>query len=221
MTPRAAALRSDSDYVHRLHDDLAGALGETDRLRCQVEQMVTTNHNLSALLLSTDARSGETLKLLVSVRALIESRDAAAAIAGLQDILVNVVGAADFFIYGLDHEEDALVPIAGSGPSFNPVHKLPLSGTWLGDVVRAGQVLIAPARSNAVPLRGITTSAVVPLKVLDRVLGAIIIADVLPHRESLDRCDREVLGLLGAYAATAIIAAERRVEWFRLPMVAL
>lgn len=219
MTPRVAALRSDPDYVHRLHDDLSGALNETDRLRGQVERMVATNHNLSALLLTTDARSGETLKLLVSVRALIESRDAAAAIDGLLDILVNVVGAADFFIYGLDHDDDTLIPIAGSGPSFNPVLRLPLGATWLGKVVRAGEVLIAPSRSNAVPLRGTTTSAVVPLKVLERVLGAIIIADVLPHRASLAPCDRDVLGLLGAYAATAIIAADRRGEWNRLPMV--
>ena len=220
MTPGMAA-SSDSAFVRRLHDGLDGALNETDRLRGQVEQMVATNHNLSALLLSTDARSGEMMKLLVAVRALIESRDVRAAIAGLHDILVNVVGAADFFIFALDNETDELVPISGRGSAFRAGERLPLGASWLGGVVHAGQVLIARSHGESVPLGGLTTTAVVPLKVLDRVVGAIIVARVFPQREPLDVCDRDVLGLLGAYAATAIIAAERRREWHRLPMVAL
>ncbi|MEP6999099.1 MAG: GAF domain-containing protein [bacterium] len=218
MIQRAARHASFTD-VHRLRDDLAGALDETDRLRAQLEQMVATNHNLSALLLSTDVRSGELLKLLVSVRALIESRDAAAALEGLKDILVNVVGSAEFQIYALDPETDCLLPIAGIGASIEAGARLPLHASWLGDVVRAGEVLIAHAPGRSARLRDEGTAAVVPLKVIDRVLGAIVIGRVLPHREPLDVRDRDVLGLLGAYAATAIIAADRRGEWNRLPMV--
>ena len=58
---------------------------------------------------------------------------------------------------------------------------------------------------------------VAPLRVLDRVVGAIVIGELLPHRAPLDRCDREILELLGSYAATAIIAAARRRRWRRLP----
>jgi len=220
MTPRPVS-GSARRPAQALHDDITNALNETDRLRGQVEQMVATNHNLSALLLSSDTRSGEMMKLLVAVRALIESRDAAAAIAGLHDILVNVVGASDFFIYALDHDADELVPVSGCGATFHAEERLPLGMSWLGGVVRAGEVLIARPHGQPVPLGGLTTAAVVPLKVLDRVLGAILVARVLPQRAPLDTCDRDVLGLLGAYAATAIIAAERRREWHRLPMVAL
>lgn len=219
MTPRSIPA-SDARHLGRANDDLAGALNETDRLRSQVELMVATNHNLSALLLSSDTRSGEMMKLLVAVRALIESRDAAAAIAGLHDILVNVVGASDFFIYALDDAADELIPISGIGSSFSADERLPLGKTWLGGVVHAGEMVIARPHGNDVPFGGLTTAAVVPLKVLDRVLGAILVARVLPQRAPLDVCDRDVLGLLGAYAATAIIAAERRREWHRLPMVA-
>lgn len=218
---RQAARRSDSACVHRLNDDLSGALCETERLRRQVEQMVVTNHNLSAVLLSTDARSGELMKLLVAVRALIEAHDAAAAIAGLHDILVNVVGAEDFYIYRLDCESDVLVPLSGSGTSFHREARLPLGESWLGRVVHSGQVLVSRTHGHSVPFGGLTTAAVIPLKVIDRVLGAILVARVLPQRGPLDADDREMLGLLGAYAATAIIAAERRREWHSLPMVAL
>jgi hypothetical protein len=211
--------RSSDHHVHQLRDDLLAALDETDRLRGQLEHVVATNFNLSALLVSSDTRSGELLKLLVSVRALLESRDAPAALAGVQDILINVVGTTEFLIYALEAETETLVPIAGEGDAFATGAAVPLQGSWLGGIVRSGEVTIPHARGRK-PVRGAVknVAAVVPLRVLDRVLGAIVIARVLPHRELLDVCDREVLGLLGAYAATAIIAADRRGEWNQLPL---
>lgn len=217
--PSRLTRRGSEQQLHQLQDDLLIALDETDRLRAQLEQVVSTNLNLSTLLISSDARSGELLKLLVSVRALLESRDAAAALAGVQDILINVVGTTEFVIYSLDGKTDCLVPIAGEGEAFATAAPAAISGSWLGDIVRGGEVMIPHARRHH-PARGqkSNVAGVVPLRVLDRVLGAIVIARVLPHRELLDVCDREVLGLLGAYAATAIIAADRRGEWHQLPV---
>ena len=194
------------------------ALDETDRLRAQLERLITANQNLSALLVTSDTRSGVLLKLLVTVRSLIESRNGSSALEGVCDILVNVVGTTDFLVYSLDEETDCLVPIAGDGEAFELASPLPLAGTWLGDVVRTGEVLITHGRSRSTYRRRMSNvAAVVPLKVLDRVVGAIVIARVLAHRDLLDVCDREVLGLLGAYAATAIIAADQRGEWRQLP----
>ena len=219
MTPPSRVdRRSGSEQVHQLRDELLTALDETDRLRSQLDHVIASNQNLSALLLSTDNRTADLLKLLVSVRALLESRDAEAALHGVQDILINVVGTAEFLIYSLDAASDCLVPIAGEGEAFAIGAPVPMRGSWLGDVVRAGEVLVMQGRGKLVRRRQMNVAAVVPLRVNDRVLGAIIIARVLPHRELLDFCDREVLGLLGAYAATAIIAADRRGDWRQLPM---
>jgi hypothetical protein len=46
----------------------------------------------------------------------------------------------------------------------------------------------------------------------------IVISSVLPHRDLLDESDRAVLRLIGSYAATAIIAADRRSEWKHFPV---
>ena len=197
------------------------AVEEGDRLRAQLERLIAANQNLSALLLTSDARSGVLLKLLVTVRSLIESRDASSALEGVCDILVNVVGTSDFVMYSLDAETDALVPIAGEGASFEIASPVGMAGSWLGDVVRTGEVLVTLGRSRSTYRRRMSNvAAVVPLKVLDRVVGAIVIARVLAHRDLLDVCDRDILGLLGAYAATAIIAADQREQWHHLPVLA-
>jgi len=201
----------------RLYDEqLDASLAEVDRLRVQVSTLLETHQQLSTLLVAADTRVGDLMKLLVAVRAMIESRDANAALESLQDILVNVIGCDEFSVYSIDPRERMLVPIAGSGEFVRPSDRVPLDGTWLGDLVEAGSLHIARERSTH-ERRHSDVAAVVPLRVLDRVVGAIVITSLFPHREILGTCDREVLGLLGAYASTAIIAADRRARWRQLP----
>ena len=201
----------------RLHDDeLDAALAEADRLRLQVSTLLNTHQQLSTLLVAADTRVGDMMKLLVTVRAMIESRDATSALESLQDILVNVIGCDEFTVYSIDPRERMLVPIAGSGSFVRPSDLVPLDESWLGEVVQSGSLLVTREREPQ-ERRFADVAAVVPLKVLDRVVGAIVIASLLPHRELLGTCDREILGLLGVYAATAIIAADRRARWRQLP----
>lgn len=218
MARTRMSVKSADAHVEHLRDELDAALHDTDRLRAQLEHVMDTNRSLSTLLLNSDARGGELMKMLVAVRALIESRDAASALAGLEDILVNVIGAADYLIYTLDEASNSLVPIAVLGDAFSSSGSVAIEGSWLGDVVRTGEVLIARVRTGVRKQPNHRVAAVVPLRVVNRVLGAIVIGDVLSHRDSLNLCDREVLRLLGAYAATAIIAADRRGEWCQLPV---
>ena len=199
-------------------DDLDAALAEADKLRAQVSTLLSTHQKLSSLLLAADARTGDLLKVLTTVRALIESRDATAALERVQDILTTVVGCDEFAVYSIDPREQLLVRVGSSGPFVRAAEHVPLHDSWLGDVVRAGSVLINHDHSRGRTEHRFTDFvAVVPLKVLDRTVGAIAIMSLLPHREPLDGCDREVLDLLGVYAATAIIAADRRARWRQLP----
>jgi hypothetical protein len=198
--------------------DLDAALCESDRLREQLSTLLTSHQQLSSLLVAADTRTGELMKVLVSVRTMIESRDAGAALDGVRDILVNVIGTDDFVIYAIDPRDQMLVPLAGVGELLQSSSRLPLYTGWVGEVVRSGALVITDDRTDAARHpEGADVAAVVPLKVLDRVVGAIVIARLLPHRELLGSCDREVLRMLGAYAATAIIAAGRRSGWRELP----
>ncbi len=201
-------------------DDLEAALAEADRLRVQVSTLLSTQRQLSSLLVAADTRTGDLMKLIVTVRALIESRDAAAAMESLQDILVNVIGADDFTIYSIDPRQQLLVAIAGTNTHARASDHVPVNDSWLGSVVHSGTLFVTrPIDRTVAKPKYADVAAVIPLRVLDRVVGAIVVARLLPHRERLDGCDREILALLGVYAATAIIAADRRGRWRELPDV--
>ena len=200
-------------------DDLTAALAEADRLRLQVATLLATQRQLSTLLVAADNRTGALMKLLVAVRSLIESRNASAAMQSLQDILVTVIGAEQFTIYSIDQRQKLLVAIAGTSTHPGGSDRVPLHDSWLGGVVRSSAVYVARDADRPTRRDESSIAAVAPLRVLDRVVGAIVITRLLPHREGLDSCDREILGLLGVYAATAIIAADRRGRWRGLPDV--
>ena len=202
--------------IRSADDELDAALNEAERLRTQVSTLLDTHHRLSTLLVAADARTGDLLKLLVAVRALIESRDATAALDRLCDILTNVIGCSEFTVYSIDPRAQMLVPVGGSSAFARATDDVPLDGTSLGDIVRAGALVFARERSAA-ERRFADVAAIVPLKVLNRTVGAIVMQSLLPHREPLDACDREILELLAVYAATAIIAADRRARWRQLP----
>jgi GAF domain-containing protein len=57
------------------------------------------------------------------------------------------------------------------------------------------------------PAPGSNVTAVVPLVVQGQVLGALVILRLLSHKPSLHHEDRELLDLLGAHAASALLGA--------------
>ena len=198
--------------------DLAAALADAERLRLQMSALLASQRQVSTLLTAADTRNGDLMKLLLSVRMLIESRDSAAALTSLRDLLVTVVGTADFVIYARQSDDETLAPIGGVGDSLRLAEPISLTFHTVGELVLRGELIIRHGRGAVTPQRGAPdVAAIVPLKVLDRVVGAIVIARLLRHREPFTACDREILGLLAIYAATAIIASDRRAEWRELP----
>ncbi|MDB4907044.1 MAG: hypothetical protein JWO05_1828 [Gemmatimonadetes bacterium] len=191
---------------------------EERKLREQVEQLASTSRNISSLLMAAEHRNGEMMKLLTTVRRMIESRDGAEVLAGVQEILVSVIGTEQYVIYALGGD-DTLVPIAGMGDCYLDARRRSPSRNELALVIRAGRSIVGRVQRHAFPLPdGQEMAACLPLSIIDRVVGAIVIHRLLPHREALDACDEEVLKLLATYAATAIIAAEQRATWSGLSL---
>ena len=189
----------DTAELRILRQELLEAHRELNRLRAQNEQLVGSNRDLSSLLAATDRRSGELVKIIVAFRRLLDSEDASSALRCIEEIVVNLIGSENFVVL-LIGEQDALRPVAGHGDVVTQSHiRVPALDELHRDMYR-----------------------LVPLHIADVVVGAIAIAELLPHRDSLSHNDEQVLTLLSRYAATVIMAAIHRREWHRvrLPEVA-
>lgn len=127
------------------------------------------------------------------------------------EILLNFVGAKTFAIQLLDEEHKSLRTLAAEGVEKSRVPEGPLGDGRVAHVIASGEAWFDHAR-----LRGRADlerpMIVVPLKIRDNVVGAIIIWDLLAQKTALVDVDYELFNLLAAHAASSLQGAYLAAE---------
>jgi hypothetical protein len=181
--------------IRTLRGELLEAHRDLNRLRMQCDQVLAANRDLSAQLTAASRSGGELLRTLVAFRQLLESADAADALRGISDIMINIVGTEDF----------AILASTGSGP----MHVV----GGMGPAVTRYRSL-----SPTLDVVAASTWRIVPLMIREHVVGAIAVDGLLPHRDALTSADEQVLSLLAQHAGTAIVVSSQRGSWTHLEL---
>src|SRR5207248_3211097 len=127
------------------------------------------------------------------------------------EILLNFVGAKTFALQLVDDERGLLRTLAAEGIEREKVPEAPADQGAVGEVLKLGAPFFAPERFGLrADLRH--PSIVVPLRIRDKVVGVIIVWDLLQQKTALQEVDYELFNLLGAHAASAIQAAKLNAE---------
>jgi len=181
--------------VQGLRADLLSLHRDAARMRAQNAQLIASNEDLVAQLTEATQTGGKHLRTLVAFHQLLDGADVAAGVRNVCDILINIIGSESFAIVGVNARGATRV-VAGHGPA------------------------LERARTSEQTLEALTEEAlrVIDLKLGTRSVGAIIIDELLPHRDGFHQADEDVLQLLGKHAATAIIAAAEWRRWAHLPL---
>jgi len=200
--------------IHPAVADATTRLGEENaRLRKQLAMLTVENQRLSEQLVAAEERGAGLVKLHVSNRRrLDEAADRRDALDAIQEIIVSVVGCEEYAILEADPDGVGLELVASLG-----IDAARLGGPSAGviaDVVESGTAFFAPIRrtlSGAVTDSGDSVAACVPLCASGgRVVGAIVLYDLPPHKPALDRLDRSLLELLSVEAARSLLFASSR-----------
>jgi nitrate/nitrite-specific signal transduction histidine kinase len=130
------------------------------------------------------------------------------------EILLNFVGAKSFAIQLVDDEKQRLRTLAAEGVDKTKVPETPLTEGRVGQVIASGESFYDETRLRA--RAGLSDMAhpsiIVPLKMRERVVGAIVVWDLLVQKTALADVDYELFNLLGAHAAAALIGAKLNAE---------
>jgi GAF domain-containing protein len=177
--------------------------GRAESLAERIRSLETSLEEMEQLLISTERQAAQLANLYVATYQLHASLDPDEVCAAIADIAVNLLGAEAFSILATDADGKlAVAPEYGSaeGPYLSPI-----------GYYQEGDVLVdacLEARSSGFgPIQGSQALAVVPLVSEGQLLGVLVIDTFLRHKPGLSSEDRELLDVMAAHAASALLAA--------------
>ncbi len=124
----------------------------------------------------------------------------------IKEVLAQLVGAERYAIYLANAEGAELVPIAFEGVPGDQLGPVSAADGVVGRTLKTGAAAIDEEGDSS---RGTVDvpSAVVPLRIDDRVVGVIAIFGTLEQKTQFTNVDFELFKLLGQHAAAALVSA--------------
>lgn len=207
-----AALGNAGELVRMVADSLSAAssraatvelrLSELERRLGEVE---ADSGDLASRLVATERQASRLMNLYVATYQLHSTLDPVEVRATIAEIAINLLGAERFAL--LLRVEGTLCEVALEEDLAGDTSGLYAHGRYSG-----GDPMVDAALADGVlqvgPMGGSRALAAVPLVVQDAAVGVLVILKLLAHKEALLSDDRDLLDLLAAHAASALIAAQ-------------
>jgi K+-sensing histidine kinase KdpD len=192
--------------------------------RCTLD-LLERNNELTQLV----ARAGQELaelqqqannlaNLYVASYSLHSTLDRRELVASIKEIVANLIGSEEMALFRVDAGRRRLELLDSVGLEPARYQEVPLDRGLVAQAIRSGQPLVVGAGDPRAAGEE-TLTAVIPLRVVDDVVGAIAIFRLLPQKPVLQDLDRELFDLLASQAGMALHCAElhARVGGVRTP----
>jgi len=161
-----------------------------------------------------EAQNANLANLYVASYRLHGTLDREEVLATIQEIVTNLVGSEEIGVFELDEAGSSLRLIASTGIDPEPYRVIAMGSGRIGRCAQTGETYVSSDADAAAPAgRGeADLSACVPLRLQDRVSGAIALFRLLPQKSGIEALDRELFDLLATHAAPALYFTSRRLE---------
>lgn len=198
---RALAAMLESDVL-RAEDQHRSAVAELERLRARLDEVADENHRFAEQYQYIEEQSSNLANLYVASYQLHMSVDRTTVLNTIQEIVINLVGSEQLAIY--ERRGDEFHVAASFGLDQERVMET-VGGEYA--VEKLGDGHIFHELDDRQPL-----TASVPLRIGERVIGAILVFRLLEHKPSLEAVDHELFELLAVHAATALHCASLHAQ---------
>jgi nitrate/nitrite-specific signal transduction histidine kinase len=176
-------------------------------LRERFEQVEKENREFANMYVEIQEQNEALTNLYVASQRLHATFDLEEVKRIITDILVEMVGAEEFGLLVLDRHKQHLHLLAGEGIRERlPKDTLPIGEGIIGDVATTGESFFfvpktETERNAQLPI------ATLPLKLNDQTVGVVVIYKLLSHKSSFSPIDHQILELVAAHAASALVSA--------------
>jgi len=196
--------RSDPERLNDLLEENRDLRARLEKLEAKFDEIEKENQDFAQRYVEVQSQNDNLLNLYVSSYQLHSTLDPNEVVQVVEEIILNLIGAEEYYICMLEPGKDRVSIVAGEGPG-GPVHGKALEDpdTVLAEVLRNGSEYYSSEGEDSPHL------ACTPLKVKDDVVGAISISKLMDQKkEGLTPIDHELLTLLADHAATALVSSK-------------
>ncbi len=177
------------------------ANAERERLRERLAEIERENHRICDEYVTVQEQTSELAQLYVALDRLHCGLDREAALAAIQEIVINVIGSEEFAV--LEARGGALSLVHAFGVDPDRLRSVPAGAGAIGRAAATGRLYVA-GRAGPPDPADADLSACVPLRVGDRVWGVLAIFRLLGHKPGFAESDQTVFELLAAHAGLAL-----------------
>jgi hypothetical protein len=184
---------------------------ERAQLLTRFEGVSTTSQDLNARFHEIERENNNLANLYVAAFQLHSTMELREVTQIILEILLNFVGAKTFAIQLIDEERGKLRTLAAEGIERAKVPEAAVKDGKVGEVIASGQPFFDESR---LAVRGDLhrPAILVPLRIREKVVGVIVIWDLLQQKTALQEVDYELFNLLGAHAASSLQGAKLTAE---------
>lgn len=179
-----------------LEERASAAASERDGLRKRIDEIEVDTGSSSQRFQEIDEELNALANLYIATWQLHSTLDLHEVVSVLMEIVVNLIGADQSVIYLQDELRGTLVPV--SERSGTPATNVAFGEGPIGEAVASGEVIESPGQVPAV---------VVPLRLGDRILGAVVIKSFFVQKEEITDLDRQLFDLMAQQGSSALYAA--------------
>ena len=174
-------------------------------LQDRMKQMEDENRSFVDLVKELRTQNEEISNLYVAKHRLDGTAHPNEVMKIVEDILAELIGAKQFGILMVDHKKKILRLAAGREVDERlPGKIVPMGEGIIGDVATTGKSFFFDPTDSSKQHPPIAT---IPLKMKERIVGVVVIFQLLDHKEGLTPIDHQLLDLVAEHAPKTLLSA--------------
>ena len=189
--------------LERARHDCDAATHELERLRARFEDVEHENEKYVTQYHQIEIQSSNLSNLYVASYQLHASVERETVLTTIQEIVVNLIGSEEVAIFEFAEDAGEFRLASSFGVDLSRLKSFKAGSGPIGQRLLGGEVFVNDHVSGGED----KLTACVPLRVGERIIGAILVFRLLEHKQGLQPVDHELFELLGIHASTALYCA--------------
>jgi GAF domain-containing protein len=197
-------MQSLLDENHRLTQLVAHMAHEESLLKERIAAIETESQAYSARYVEVEQQNTNLANLYVATYQLHGTLNRESVLEAIKEIVINLVGSEELAVWELDEITGSMALVASFGIDEVLWDRVGLGVGVIGTAAKTGDRYVR-GQSNVTPSPGERRlTAVIPLKLDERVIGVIGIFGLLQQKAQFEAVDFELFDLLSSHAASAL-----------------